>query len=66
MSCDCRDYPRHDWGQITAPSQFDNEQELSNMVCIIPNFLVLHFGENLMKIWLKLQKLQMHENLHKM
>ena len=64
MSCDCRDFPRHDLGQITAPSQFNNEQELSNMVRIIPIFLVLHFEENLMKIWLKLPKLQMHENLH--
>ena len=36
------------------------------MVYIIPNFLVLHFGENLMKIRTKLEKLQMHEILHKM
>ena len=32
------------------------------MVYIIPNFLVLHFGENFMKIWLKIPKLQMYEN----
>ena len=32
---------------------------------IIPNFLVLHFGENFMKIQTKIPKLQMHENLHK-
>ena len=35
------------------------------MVYIIPNFLVLHFGENFMKIQTKIAKLQMHENLHK-
>ena len=29
---------------------------------IIPNFLVLHFGENFMKIGTKIAKLQMHEN----
>ena len=34
------------------------------MVYIIPNFLVLHFGENFMKIQSKISKLQMHENLH--
>ena len=32
------------------------------MVYIIPNFLVLYFGENLMKIWTKIAKLKMHEN----
>ena len=35
------------------------------MVYVIPNFLVLHFGENFMKVWTKIAKLQMHENLHK-
>ena len=35
------------------------------MVYIIPNFLVLHFGENDMKIRTKIPKLRMHENLHK-
>ena len=35
------------------------------MVYIIPNFLVLHFGENFMKIRTKIAKLHMHENLHK-
>ena len=35
------------------------------MVYIIPNFLVLHFGENFMKIRAKIVKLQKHENLHK-
>ena len=35
------------------------------MVYIIPNFLVLHFGDNFMKIQTKIAKLQMHENLHK-
>ena len=45
-------------GRISAPSQF-------KMVYIIPNFLVLQFGENFMKIGTKIAKLQMHENLHK-
>ena len=35
------------------------------MVYIIPNFIVLHFGENFMKIRTKIAKLQMHENVHK-
>ena len=30
----------------------------------IPNFLVLYFGENFIKIRTKLPKLQMHETLH--
>ena len=42
------------WDQISAPSQFKNEQKLPKMVYIIPNFLVLHFGENFMKIWTKI------------
>ena len=45
------------WGQ--------GEQKLLKMVYIIPNFSVLHFGENFMKIRIKIAKLQMHENLHK-
>ena len=35
------------------------------MVYIIPNFLVLQFGENFVKIHTKKAKLQMHEHLHK-
>ena len=34
------------------------------MVYIIPNFLVQHFGENVMKIRTKIAKLQKHEILH--
>ena len=52
-------------GRILAPSQFNNEQKLPKMVYIIPNFLVLHFGENFLKIRTKIPKLQMHENFHK-
>ena len=48
-----------------APSQFKNEQKLSKMMYIIPDFLVLHFGENFMKIWSKVPKLQVHGKLHK-
>ena len=61
----CSDYPRPDLGRIMAPSQFNKEQKLPKMVKIIPNFLVLQFGENFMKIRSKIPKLQMHENLHK-
>ena len=53
------------WGQISSSSQFKNEQKLPKMVYIILNFLVLHFGENFMKIWTKIPKLQIYENLHK-
>ena len=35
------------------------------MVYIIRNLLVLHFGENCMKIRTEIAKLQIHENLHK-
>ena len=35
------------------------------MMYMIPNFLVLHFGENFMIIRTKMAKLQMHENLYK-
>ena len=35
------------------------------MVYIIPDFLVLHLGENFMKIRTKIAKLQIYENLHK-
>ena len=35
------------------------------MVFIIPNILVLHFGEILKKIRTRIPNLQMHENLHK-
>ena len=50
-----------------APSQLKNEQKLPKMVYIFPNFIVLHFGENFMKIRIENSKvnLQMHKNLHK-
>ena len=60
-----RDFPKPDLSPILAPSQFKNEQKLPKMVYIIPNFLVLHFGESFMKIRTKIAKLQIHENLHK-
>ena len=52
-------------GRISAPSKFKNVLKLPKMVYIIPNLLVLHFGENFMKIHTKITKLQMHENVHK-
>ena len=38
------------WDRVSAPSQFKNEQKLPKMVYIIPNFLVLQFDENFMKM----------------
>ena len=35
------------------------------MVFIIPNFLVLNFGEHFMKIRTKIAKLQIHETVQK-
>ena len=48
--CKGRDFPRVDVGMKLAHSQFKNEQKLPKIVYIIPNFLVLHFGENFMKV----------------
>ena len=39
-------------------------QKFPKMMYIIPNFLVLHLGENFMKIRTKTAKLQMNENLY--
>ena len=53
-----------DLGPNIGPSQSKNEQNLPKVMYVIPNFLLLHFGENFMKIRTKIAKLQMHENLH--
>ena len=45
-----RDFHKPIWGRKTAPSQFKKEQKLPKILYIIPNFLVLHFGENFVKI----------------
>ena len=50
---------------MSAPSQFRTEQKHPKIVYIIPNFIVLYFGEHFMKIQTKIPKIQMHENLHK-
>ena len=50
---------------ISPFTQLKNEQKLPKMVYIIPNFLVLHFGENFMKMRTKIAKLKMDENLYK-
>ena len=60
-----RDFPMPDLGPNKGPSQLKIEQKFPKMVFIISNFLILHFGENFMKIPTKMAKLQMHENLHK-
>ena len=52
-------------GRILAPSQLKSKQKLPKMVYIIPNFLVLHFGENFIKIRTKIANLKMHEKLDK-
>ena len=44
------DFPRPHLGPNTGP----NEQNLPKMVYIIPNFLVLHCGDNFMKIRTKI------------
>ena len=61
----CRDFPRPDLGPNIDPFPIQNEQKLPKIGYIIPNFLVLQFEENFMKIRSKIAKLQMHENLHK-
>ena len=50
---------------LICPISNKKEHKLPKIVYIIPNFLVLHFGENFMKIGTKIAKLQMHENFHK-
>ena len=49
-----RDFPRPDLGPNIGPFQFKNEHQLPKMVYIIPNYLVLHFGEVFMKIGTKI------------
>ena len=61
-ACMIRDFPTPDFGPNIGPFPIKNEQKLPN---IIPNFLVLHFGENFMKIRTKMAKLQMHKKFHK-
>ena len=60
-----RDFPWPDLGPNIGPFQFENKPKLPKIVFIIPNFLVLHFGENFIKIRTKIAKLQIHEILHK-
>ena len=50
-------FPRPDLGPNIGPFPIKNEQKLPKIVNIIPNFLVLHFGENFMKIRTKIAKL---------
>ena len=46
-----RNFPRLEFeAEYRAPSKFKNEQKLPKIVYIIPNILVLHFGENFVKI----------------
>ena len=59
-----KNFPRPDLGLYIGPFPIKNEQKLPKMMHIIPNFLVLRFGDNFMKIGTKIAKLQMHENLH--
>ena len=56
--CIVRDFPSPDLGPNIAPSQLENKQKLPKMVYIIPNFLVLHFGEDFMKIGTKNTKVK--------
>ena len=56
-----RDFPRPDLDPYISPIPIQKWGKRPKMVYI---FLVLHFGENFTKIWTKIAKLQMHENLH--
>ena len=51
------DFPRPSLEYKPLPN-LKNHQNLPKMVKSNPNFLVLHFGLNLMKIWPKIAKLQ--------
>ena len=55
-----RDFPRPDLRPNNDPFPIKKWANLPKMTYIIPNFFVLYF----MKIWTKIPKLQMHENLH--
>ena len=46
----CRDFPKPDLGPNIGPFLTPKRAKLPKMIHIIPNFLVLHFGENEMKI----------------
>ena len=60
-----RDFPRPDFEpNISAFSQLKNERNLPKMVYIIPNFLVLHFGEKFMKIQTKIQMHDLYKNVN--
>ena len=50
----CRDFPRHDKRPNIGPFPIQKRAKTSEMVYIIPNFLVLHFGEKFMKIQTKI------------
>ena len=54
------------WPNIcySAPSQFKNEQKLPKIVNNIPNSIALQFGDNFMKIRLKIAKLHMFTFTH--
>ena len=53
------------WGRISALFQFKNELKTSQNGVFHPNFLVLHFGENILKTGTKIAKLQMHKKFIK-
>ena len=58
IKCIFRGFPRPDLGPNIGPFPIKNEQKLPKMVYIIPDLLVLHLGENFMKIRTKLAKLR--------
>ena len=53
-----KDLPRPDLGLNIGPFPIKNEQNIPKGVKIIPIFVVLHFGENFMKIQIMIAKLQ--------
>ena len=58
-----RGLPGPDLGLNTGPFPIKKWEKLLKMMYVIPNFLLLHFGESFMKIPTKIVKLQMHDNL---
>ena len=58
-----RDFPRSDLGPIKGPFSIQKLATNSQNGVYPSQFLVLHFGEDFMK--LRSKKLRMHEKLHK-
>ena len=60
-----RDFPRPDLGPNIDPFPIQKLAKASQNGVYYSQFIVLHLGENFMKILTKIAKLPLHENLHK-